>query len=74
MIKAIGLYGSLFFVTSVTKIFHIFFLIICIIILQLTAYYSRKRINLANFSLDNKKEISNTYYIFLIKWLNNIKF
>lgn len=41
-IKAIGLFGGLFHTTSITKIFHIFFYIICIIILQLNAYYPRK--------------------------------
>jgi hypothetical protein len=41
-LKAIGLFGGLFHATSVTKIFHIFFYIICAIILQLTAYYPRK--------------------------------
>ena len=42
LIKAIGLFGGLFHATSITKIFHIFFYIICGVILQLTAYYPRK--------------------------------
>jgi NADH-ubiquinone oxidoreductase chain 2 len=38
----VGLFGGLFHVSSVTKVFHIFFYIVCAIILQLTAYYPRK--------------------------------
>lgn len=45
-IKAIGLFGGLFHFTSVTKIFQIFFYIVCAVILQLTAYYPRKILEL----------------------------
>jgi NADH-ubiquinone oxidoreductase chain 2 len=41
--KGIGLYGGLFNVTAVTQIFQIFILIICGIILLMTAFYPRKK-------------------------------
>lgn len=40
--KGIGLYGGLFHSTSNTQIFQIFILILCTVILQLTAFYPRK--------------------------------
>lgn len=82
MVKALGLFGGLFHATSVTKIFHIFFLIICVIILQLSSYYPRKQLSkLSIFTLFNKtkqmvekeKEIS-SYRSFLInKMSENFK-
>lgn len=50
-VKAIGLFGGLFHATSLTKIFHIFFYIVCAVILQLSAYYPRKQV----------KKISSSY-------------
>ena len=41
--KGIGLYGGLFNITAVTQIFQIFILIICGIILLMTAFYPRKK-------------------------------
>ena len=38
----IGLYGGLFHITSTTQIFQIFIFLISAVILQLTAFYSRK--------------------------------
>ena len=40
--EGIGLYGGLFHATSITQVFHIFIFLISAIILQLTAFYSRK--------------------------------
>ena len=40
--KGIGLYGGLFHATPITQVFHIFIFFISAIILQLTAFYSRK--------------------------------
>jgi NADH-ubiquinone oxidoreductase chain 2 len=40
--KGIGLYSGLFHITSITQIFHIFIFIICVAILQLTAFYPRR--------------------------------
>ena len=40
--KGIGLYGGLFHVTPITQTFHIFIFFVSAIILQLTAFYSRK--------------------------------
>jgi NADH-ubiquinone oxidoreductase chain 2 len=41
--KGIGLYGGLFNITAITQIFQIFILIICGIILLMTAFYPRKK-------------------------------
>src|ERR1700760_937463 len=41
--KGIGLYGGLFNSTSITQTFQIFILIICGIILMMTAFYPRKK-------------------------------
>ena len=41
--KGIGLYGSLFNITSITQIFQIFIFIICGVILLMTAFYPRKK-------------------------------
>lgn len=54
IIVGIGLFGGLFHATGITKIFHIFFYIICAAILQLTAYYPRKILN--NITLIKKGE------------------
>ena len=40
--KGIGLYGGLFHASPITQFFHIFIFFISAIILQLTAFYSRK--------------------------------
>jgi NADH-ubiquinone oxidoreductase chain 2 len=40
--RGIGIYSSLFHVTSITQIFHIFIFIVSAIILQLTGFYPRK--------------------------------
>ena len=40
--KGIGLYGGLFHATPITQTFHIFIFFVSAIILQLTAFYSRK--------------------------------
>nr|YP_009546712.1 NADH dehydrogenase subunit 2 [Heterodermia speciosa]AYP35452.1 NADH dehydrogenase subunit 2 [Heterodermia speciosa] len=47
--KGIGLYGGLFIATKITQIFHMFILAICVVILQLTAFYPRK-VWIINFS------------------------
>ena len=41
--KGIGLYGGLFNITAITQIFQIFILVICGIILLMTAFYPRKK-------------------------------
>ena len=41
--KGIGLYGGLFNITAITQIFQIFILMICSIILLMTAFYPRKK-------------------------------
>src|SRR6201991_5208868 len=41
--KGIGLYGGLFNITAITQIFQIFILIVCGIILLMTAFYPRKK-------------------------------
>lgn len=40
--SGIGLFGGLFHATPTTQVFHIFILIVCVTILQLTAFYPRK--------------------------------
>ena len=40
--KGIGLYNGLFFATSSSSVFQIFIYILCVIILQLTAFFPRK--------------------------------
>ena len=40
--KGIGLYGGLFHATPITQVFHIFIFFVSALILQLTAFYSRK--------------------------------
>lgn len=40
--KGLGLYGGLFHATSITQTFQIFIFLICVIVLQLTAFYPRK--------------------------------
>jgi NADH-ubiquinone oxidoreductase chain 2 len=40
--KGVGLYNGLFFATSTSSVFQIFIYILCIIILQLTAFFPRK--------------------------------
>jgi NADH-ubiquinone oxidoreductase chain 2 len=47
--RGIGVYGGLFYVTSITQIFQIFIFFISIIILQLTAFYPR-RVWIAKYS------------------------
>ncbi len=51
--KGIGLYNGLFNVTCITHSFQIFILIICGIILLLTAFYPRKKYINSAFSLIN---------------------
>jgi NADH-ubiquinone oxidoreductase chain 2 len=41
--KGIGLYGGLFNITAVSQTFHMFILIVCGLILLLTAFYPRKK-------------------------------
>src|SRR6201996_2348964 len=41
--KGIGLYGGLFNITAITQVFQIFILIVCGIILLMTAFYPRKK-------------------------------
>jgi NADH-ubiquinone oxidoreductase chain 2 len=41
--KGIGLYGGLFNITAITQVFQIFILLICGIILLMTAFYPRKK-------------------------------
>lgn len=43
--KGIGLFGGLFQATSLTQAFHLFIIVITLIILQLTAFYPRKVLN-----------------------------
>jgi NADH-ubiquinone oxidoreductase chain 2 len=40
--KSLGLHGGLLYLTNITQVFHIFILLICILILQLTSFYVRK--------------------------------
>ena len=40
--KGIGLFGGLFHATPITQVFHLFIFFVSAIILQLTAFYSRK--------------------------------
>jgi NADH-ubiquinone oxidoreductase chain 2 len=40
--RGIALYGGLFHVTGLTQIFHIFIFGVCLIIIQLTAFYPRR--------------------------------
>ena len=40
--KGVGLHGGLLHITNITQIFHIFVLIISMLILQLTSFYPRK--------------------------------
>ena len=40
--RGIGLYGGLFHATSITQVFHIFIFLISVLILGLTAFYSRR--------------------------------
>jgi len=40
--KGVGLHGGLLYVTNFSQIFQIFILIICILILQITGFYSNK--------------------------------
>ena len=42
--KGIGLYGGLFNITAVTQVFQMFILVICGIILLMTAFYPKKNI------------------------------
>jgi NADH-ubiquinone oxidoreductase chain 2 len=55
--KGVGLYNGLFFATSTTTVFQIFIYILCIIILQLTAFYPRKI-----FSTNTSGSILNIFY------------
>jgi len=41
--KGIGLYGGLFNITAVTQVFQMLILIVCGIILLMTAFYPRKK-------------------------------
>jgi NADH-ubiquinone oxidoreductase chain 2 len=51
--NGIGLYGGLFNITGITQVFQMFILIICYIILLMTAFYPRKKyINNYNYVLD----------------------
>ena len=61
--NGIGIYGGLFHVNTITQSFNLFIFIICIIILQLTAFHSRKiwHTNLNGFySLFYKLSYNNT--------------
>ena len=40
--KGVGLHGGLLHITNITQIFHIFVIIISMLILQLTSFYPRK--------------------------------
>ena len=55
--KSLGLHGGLLSITNITQIFHIFILLISILILQLTSFYVRK----GNITINNNlKKIINT--------------
>lgn len=41
--KGVGLYGGLFKITAITQSFQIFMIIICLLILLMTAFYPRKK-------------------------------
>jgi NADH-ubiquinone oxidoreductase chain 2 len=60
--KGIGLFNNLYFVTSTTTIFHIFIYVLCIIILQLTSFFPRKKLyknfNIINILKDTKSNNS----------------
>jgi NADH-ubiquinone oxidoreductase chain 2 len=40
--KGIGLLGGLIYITNISQIFHVFILLICLLILQLTSFYPNK--------------------------------
>lgn len=55
--KSIGLHGGLLYITNITQVFHIFILLISILILQLTSFYVRKGNIIIN---NNLKKIVST--------------
>lgn len=61
--KGVSLHGGLLYVTSLTQIFHIFLLIICVLILQITSFYSNKPI------LPKKNYVTKVKYNFFVLWL-----
>jgi NADH-ubiquinone oxidoreductase chain 2 len=58
--KSLGLHGGLLYITNITQVFHIFILLISILILQLTSFYVRKGNIVIN---NNLKKIINTINI-----------
>lgn len=59
--KSLGLHGGLLYITNITQVFHIFILLISILILQLTSFYVRK--SNSNISNNNIKKIISTINI-----------
>jgi len=55
--KSLGLHGGLLYITNITQVFHIFILLISILILQLTSFYVRKGNIIIN---NNLKKIVST--------------
>ena len=51
--RGVALYGGLYHATGLTHIFHIFIFFVCILIIQLTAFYPR-RVWLSKYSSINK--------------------
>lgn len=62
--KGLGLFGSLFQTSSITHFFHLFIILIFLIISQLTSYYPRKYITDKTKYL-NLEEIKDRIQIFL---------
>jgi NADH-ubiquinone oxidoreductase chain 2 len=49
--KGVGLYGGLFKITAITQSFQIFMILICLLILLMTAFYPRKKYIVESVSL-----------------------
>jgi NADH-ubiquinone oxidoreductase chain 2 len=61
--KGIGIYNGLFFTTSITTTFQIFIYLLCIVILQLTAFHPRKLFYEKGYNvfLNDNKFLTNTF-------------
>lgn len=73
--KSLGLHGGLLYITNITQVFHIFILLISILIIQLTSFYVRKgniitnnKLNkvISNLNLDHNKIIEYPLIILFI--------
>ncbi len=66
--KSIGIHGGLLFITNFTQTFHIFILLICILILQLTSFYVRKEKYIQNKKLEKIINIINIEHLKIIEY------